>query len=131
MRQTLRKSEILRGRQTLTPIFERGRRFDGGSLRCYVQEVDRPSVRPGPLCRVAFTVSGAVRRAVDRNRMKRLLRESYRRNKALLLPSLERSGRACAVVFLFGKRIAHTRDLPQYKQVEHDVQTILKRIAGG
>ncbi len=63
--------------------------------------------------------------------MKRLMRESYRRNKETFLPSLAKSGRSCAIMFLYSKNISHARELPSYRQVENDICAILKRIAEG
>ncbi len=130
MRHTLRKSEILRGKQALSLVFDEGRRIDTSTVRCFFRELPSPASAPAPRCVVGFTVAKKVKRAVDRARIKRLLRESYRRNKELLLPALERSNRSCAVVFLFGKNVSHARQLPGYRQVEQDVRTVLKRIAG-
>ena len=97
-------------------------------MRGYVQ-IQNTGTPGEPRCRVGFAVAGTVRRAVDRNRMKRLMRESYRRNKEALLPALAESGRSCAIMFLYSKNISHRRELPSYQQVESDIRRILKRIA--
>ena len=130
MKQTLRKSEVLRGKNAISSLFQNGKRINEATVRGYVQ-IRRGRTPGEPPCRVGFAVAGTVRRAVDRNRMKRLMRESYRRNKEALLPALAASGSSCAIMFLYSRNISHKRELPTYQQVESDIRKILMRIAEG
>jgi ribonuclease P protein component len=85
--------------------------------------VETPPEGPAPT-RVAFTVSKRrFRRAVDRNRIKRLMRESWRHHRAVF-ESMVPDGNQCAVVLIFvGK------DLPTGEAMERGMVTLLNRMA--
>jgi hypothetical protein len=86
--------------------------------------------------RAAFAVTKKVRRAVDRNRVKRLMRESYRLHKEPLLDSVIPSGKQIEMVFLFpGHPGAYTpvKDarpkLPPFTQIEGDITSFITRLS--
>ena len=64
------------------------------------------------------------RHAVDRNRMKRMVREAYRINKHILWEAL--AGRSYGIVLAF---ICITDTMPSYHQVEKRVIKSLSKIA--
>ena len=74
--------------------------------------------------RVAFTVSKRrFKRAVDRNRIKRLMRESWRHHRAEFEATIP-EGPQCAVVLIFvGK------DLPPSESMERGMVKLLNRMA--
>jgi len=55
------------------------------------------------------------KRAVDRNKIKRLIRESYRVNKFLLYSSLERNNKQLAIGILYTSKIMEPFSLIQEK----------------
>ena len=69
----LRKNEILRGRNSFSNVFKNGKLISGkyGSI-LYIKSDSK---------KIGFVVSKRFKRAVFRNRQKRLLREIYRLNK--------------------------------------------------
>lgn len=74
---------------------------------------------------VAFGVSRRkFKRAHDRNRIKRLLREAFRLQKHLIYTPLEQSGRNLVLMINY---MPH--ELSGYEQVEADTIELLKRLA--
>ncbi|HUN67114.1 MAG TPA: ribonuclease P protein component [Bacteroidota bacterium] len=127
MRNALPKSDILRGKKIFTVVFQHGRRIEGKFIRCYL--CPHPVIPADEPFRwqVGFAVAGKVRRAVDRNRMKRLLRESYRCQKDLFSAATASARTSLAIVFLFSVPTHHRRELPTFQQVADDMKSILIR----
>ncbi|MBN2621016.1 ribonuclease P protein component [candidate division WOR-3 bacterium] len=65
----------LKGKQVITKLFKKGNRFQCGDLVFVFLLSEEPAV--------GFVASKRVGGAVQRNRIKRLLREAYRMNKDL------------------------------------------------
>jgi ribonuclease P protein component len=104
--QKLRKEERLRNRQEYLSVQHSGRRYYGDHFIL----VWAPGPVPWP--RLGVTVSRKVGRAVQRSRAKRLLREAFRKNKAIL-PS------ATDIVLIASPAILKA----SYRQVEETLQT--------
>jgi len=128
VRFTLKKSEILRGKKNFSIIFTQGRKTEGRYVRGLFVTGVPLSGSVHPSCVVGFAVAQKVRRAVDRNKLKRLLRESYRRNKSILHPIIGKSPAPLALVFLFTKGATHVSELPTFDDIERDVKKILSEI---
>ena len=79
----LQKQEIIRGRGAFSAIISEGQRIQQTHLRGYLLAVDGKFNR-GQQFRIGFAVSRQVKSAVTRNRIRRLMREAYRRNKGVL-----------------------------------------------
>lgn len=72
-----------------------------------------------------FTVSGKkFKRAVDRNRIKRLMRESYRLQQHPLLNQLEKAGKRLALFFLYTGK-----EMPDQALIHEKMGVALETIA--
>ena len=80
MEATLPKSERLCGLTAVGALFERGKSISAGCLRCrFLHRPDEDAPRI-----VVSVPKRLFKRAVKRNLLKRRIRESYRRQKALV-----------------------------------------------
>lgn len=74
--------------------------------------------------KAGFAVSSKnFKKAVERNRVKRLMRESYRVQKNYLSEKLFSAGRQLVVFFIYT-----SKELPDYHQVFQQMQITLERI---
>ena len=141
VRATLRKEEILRGKKNFAQVFSSGLKFSSLPVVCIVR-AGNPLAGRGlqgisgkvdthQFIRVAFVVRRSVKRAIDRNRIKRLLREAYRRNKDLLSHPAAESGTFRNLIFLYSPGPSHSvRDLT-YEQIDACMKKILRSVKGG
>ncbi len=124
MKQTFGKEERLRSKKQIDRLFVKGESFF-----VYPFKVIFLSVRGGDseLPKVLITVSKRnFKKAVDRNKLKRLIREAYRKNKAALLTSSEMNRHTLIVGLIYtGKTI-----LP-YAEIERKIILILQRLNMG
>jgi ribonuclease P protein component len=128
LKHTLRKPEILRGEKNFSFVFQNGKKIEGKLLRCFYCTEITGSEKITSLCRIVFAVSKNVKRAVDRNRMKRLLRESYRRNKEILWNAQKPITFPRMIVLLYSQRVKKSGELPTFRQTEDDVRDILQKL---
>lgn len=80
MSERLSKTDIIRSQKEFEHLFREGRRIYGKYVFMIYQPY-RPSQPDAPQSRAAFIAGRRYGKAVERNRMKRRLREIFRRNR--------------------------------------------------
>ncbi|VXB48267.1 ribonuclease P protein component [Maribacter litoralis] len=116
MDQSFGKKEKLKSKILITQLFEEGKGISVYPLKLIYLSIEKKEV---PI-KSAVTVSKRnFKSAVDRNRIKRLLRESYRCNKAQVFNNTDAN---FAFLFLYlGK------DMPTFEQLDHKMKLVLNK----
>ena len=125
----LKRSEVLRGRKQFDLIFKQGKKIESKHLRAFFIESNERVKQGHTTNVVGFAITRKVKRAVDRNRVKRLLREAYRQSKTILNPATEVIRTPVTLVLLFARSAKHASELPTFLEIEHDVKKVLGDIA--
>ncbi len=116
---TLKKAERLSSKKVIDKLFSEGKSFLQYPLKFVFLQTDITSAYPA---QAGFTVSKKIfKRAVARNRIKRLLRESYRLNKHIIYDAYTNNKIAIFIIFI-GK------ELPEYKQINRAMSDGLKKL---
>ena len=121
MRQhTLGKNERLKSRKLIEQLFKGGRSFANYPFRVYYLRLEGE----GPQLQFGIGVSAKFfKRAVDRNRIKRLVREAYRLQKAAMADMLVQQNKRVAVFFIYTGK-----ELPDYKSIFEKTTTVLEKL---
>lgn len=115
------RPEKLKSRTLLNQIFAEGKSINAFPLKLLYQVIDRKeevSVKAG-----VGVSSKHFKKAVDRNRIKRLLRESYRLQKHLLGNTVAENNQLILFFLYTGKEV------PDSKIIFEKMQTLLLRIS--
>ena len=121
IRYTLGKEERLKSRKIIEQLFKEGKSFSIFPFRVvwkYQLQTDKGLLQAG------FTASSRnFKKAVDRNRIKRLMKEAYRLQKNALQQLVEVHDKQFAIFFIYvGKEI------PAHLLVVEKMNIILKRL---
>lgn len=121
IRQTFSKYERLRSRKLIEKIIAEGKSFQQAPFRISWISDKLDTSFPAQL---AIAVPKRIfKRAVDRNRIKRLVREVYRKNKSGLYTFLQAKEMQCAILVVFTGR-----KIPMYAEVEKKFLLTLQRL---
>ena len=116
---TFGKAEHLCGRKRIDGLFASGRSLSAYPIRVVYARQDEARV---PVSVLVSVPKRHFKHAVDRNRLKRLMREAYRLNKYLLIDQLE-DGQHLAIAFLWTSNVK-----ADYPAVEVKIKNLLQRI---
>ena len=98
-RYKLTKAERLSGRKRIEHLYAKGKSFHSVPFRvtwCFTITNEK-----FPVCAMFTAPKKKFKKAVTRNRLKRLMRESYRKNKNTLYDFLKEKGKIIHLSFVF------------------------------
>lgn len=116
---TLGKNERLKSRKQIEHLFNEGQRFSISTLRVFYSFQNNAASNDQSLQAGFGASSRNFKTAVDRNRIKRLIKEAWRLQKNDLGNSLKEQNRELDVFFIYTGK-----ELPAYE----DVYTSMKKI---
>ena len=117
---TLGKNERLKSRKQIELLFSEGKKFSITPFRVHyvINELTNPPLQFG-----VGVSNKNFKRAVDRNRIKRLVREAYRLQKIALYQKVkEKKGQLNIFIIYTGKEI------PEYREVFVQMNKILDKL---
>ena len=113
------KEEKLKSRKVIQLLFASGNKLNQFPFRCLWLRVPADEG-----VRLAVSVSSRnFKKAVHRNRIKRLMREAYRQHKSILFERKDPRGIAFVIIYT-------GTEMPVFSQVEKAVKTLLEKISG-
>ncbi|MDI3318453.1 ribonuclease P protein component [Pinibacter soli] len=119
---TLGKTERLKSRKLIDSLFQKGKSMNVFPFRVYYLFTELSADTP-----VQAGVSASkkyFKRAVDRNRIKRLTREAYRLRKIPLKEILEAKNLQLAVFFIYTGKV-----IPTYTEVCEKMDIIITKLS--
>ncbi len=117
---TLGKSERLKSRKLIELLFKEGKKFSQGDLRVYY--LVNTDQLPGLLFGVGVS-SKLFKKATQRNRIKRLMRESYRVQKNPLKEKVIDQKKHLLIFFVF-----NGKDMPEHKEIDDSTSKAINKL---
>lgn len=117
---TFPKRERLKSRKLIGQLFREGKSFNIFPFKIYYLFAEKKEQQ----LQAGFVVPGKLfKKAVHRNRIKRLMREAYRLEKRGLEQTMQNKQQQLVVFFV------HTgRDLPQLSQLSGSMRSIIQKL---
>jgi ribonuclease P protein component len=114
------RQERLKSRKSIDALFQKGKRVSAGDFRFIFLFRSSPGIQVG-----VGTSSRNFKRAVDRNRIKRLIREAYRLDQLRWKESLMQRQQGMDLFILF-----MGRTLPDFQTTQSEVRRAFEKIFG-
>ena len=123
---TLGKNERLKSRKLIEQLFHKGKSFTIQPYKIFYQFTDITYNDQYSIFNIQFGIgvsSKNFKRAVDRNRIKRLTREAYRLQKNELQDLLKQKDKQLNIFFIYT-----SKELPDFNMVKDKVNVILNKM---
>lgn len=119
--ETLSKQERLYKKKSIESLYAHGKSIKTPAIICLYHKIEENSEYP---VQALFTApKRRFSRAHDRNRIKRLMKEVYRKEKQILYDHLNNKNEKLALAFIFtGNRI------PDYNYVEQKLKYLIRQL---
>jgi ribonuclease P protein component len=118
---TFKKQEKLKSRKLIQQVFSAGNAVNAHPLRIVFYTPAEPMECP---VKIGVTASSRnFKKAVDRNRIKRLLREAYRLNKSELLNHAQQNNVQLAAFILYTDKV-----LPDFQLINDKMKVLLAKL---
>jgi ribonuclease P protein component len=117
--QTFTKAERLCSKVIMDKVFETGKVIVVPSFKLIWLKADKKEEQP---VQIVITVPKRnFKRAVDRNKLKRRIREVYRKNKGVLYSSISSESYYMMLIYT-------GRNIIEYKEIEEKILKLLQRL---
>ena len=123
---TLGKNERLKSRKQIEQLFSEGKKISVTPFRIFY--LIQPLLNTHSSFAIQFGVAVSTKnfkKAVDRNRVKRLTREAWRLQKNELSEELKAAGKQLNVFFVY-----NSKELPDFSTLKDKVTLALKKLSG-
>jgi len=118
---SLHSKERLKSRKAIETLFRSGKMISSPPFRLLYQTTEK---QDSPVKMTVAVPKKLVKRAVDRNLLKRRTREAYRLNKDLLLSKIKSEDSTYQLVFLY-----QTKGLADYQTIRSSIRFLLMKLA--
>ena len=123
LKEGLPKSQRIYHKKAVQTLFEEGRGFTLYPFRVVVHLYDAENQEVA-IPRILVSVSKKrFHHAFKRNRVKRLIRESWRKNKAELMKLCQANNKTLGVAFVYNATVIHT-----YGEIEEKMKQVVERL---
>ena len=124
---TLGKNERLKSRKQTEHLFSSGKKFTLSPFRIYYSfNKSETPLLPSLTIGFGATVSSKIfKKAVDRNRVKRVIREAWRLQKSILQEKLAAQNKHMNIFFIYTDK-----ELPAYKEVFEKIGKSINKLLG-
>jgi ribonuclease P protein component len=117
--QTFTKVERLSSKIEIDKLLEKGKSFHSSLFKIIWQKTTEGTV---PAQIIISVPKRLFKKAVDRNRLKRLIREAYRKNKKILCENL--NNKKVQLMFIY-----KAKKIVEYIEVEEEIINALKKLS--
>ena len=118
----LKRNEMLKSNIQIDLLFKSGVRLSKYPVKIILLPI-YDSEQQKPCSLIVMASAKKYKTAVARNRIKRILKEIYRNNKAFFYPYLTENNKKCLVGIMY-----NGNEIPTFDEVEKSMVSLLKRI---